>query len=225
MIIGERKPFEEIKNMVLSHKRVLVVGCGTCVTVCMAGGEKEVNILTLSLKMAMKLEEKNVEFQEATIIRQCEWEFIDELLLKTKNIDAILSLGCGIGVSCLSERFPQIPVYPALNTSFLGFPEKQGVWVERCGACGDCMLHLTAGVCPVVRCSKGLFNGPCGGSSNGKCEISKDIDCAWHIIYERLKGLNKLELLEKIIPPKDWSNERSGGLRRITREDIMVEER
>lgn len=217
MIVAERKPFDEIKNMLLPHKRVLVVGCGTCVTICMAGGEKEVEILTLSLKMATK-----IEFTSVTIIRQCEWEFVEELVNKTKDIDAILSLGCGIGVSCISERFPDIPTYPALNTSFLGFPEKQGIWVERCGACGDCILHLTAGICPVVRCSKGLFNGPCGGSKDGKCEISKDIDCAWHLIYERYKRLNKLALLEDIIPPKDWSKERSGGLRKITRPDIAI---
>lgn len=217
MIIAERKPFDEIKHMIFPHKRVLVVGCGTCVTICMAGGEKEVEILTLSLKMATK-----IEFTSVTITRQCEWEFIEQLQDKTKDIDAILSLGCGIGVGCISERFPKIPVYPALNTSFLGFPEKQGRWVERCGACGNCILHLTAGVCPVVRCSKGLFNGPCGGSKNGKCEISKDIDCAWQIIYERYKTLNKLELLEEIIPPKDWSSSHSGGLRNITRPDIAI---
>lgn len=220
MIIAERKPFSDIKNMVISHKNVLVVGCGTCVTVCMVGGEKEVEILTLSLKMAIKPSE--IEFRSATIIRQCEWEFIDELADKVKNIDAILSLGCGIGVSCISERFPKIPVYPALNTSFLGFPEKQGVWIERCGACGDCILHLTAGICPVVRCSKGLFNGPCGGSVNGKCEISKEIDCAWDLIYKRYKALNKLSILEEIIPPKDWSKERSGGLRKVIRSDIAI---
>ncbi len=222
MIIAQRKPFDEIKEMVSNHKRVLVVGCGTCTTICMAGGEKEVNILSLSLKMAMRLEGREIEFQEATIIRQCEWEFVDELADKTKNVDAILSLGCGIGVSLLSERFPQIIAYPALNTSFLGFPERQGVWVERCGCCGNCVLHLTAGVCPVVRCSKGLFNGPCGGSNQGKCEISKDIDCAWQIIYDRLKGLNKLEILEEIIPHKDWSSERSGGVRKMVREDVII---
>lgn len=221
MIIAERKPFDEIKQMVLSYKSVLVVGCGTCVTICMAGGEKEVNILTLSLKIATG-EENKTEFKEATITRQCEWEFVDELTDKTKDIDAILSLGCGVGVSCLSERFPKIPVYPALNTSFLGLKEKQGIWVERCGACGNCILHLTAGICPIVRCSKGLFNGPCGGSRNGKCEISKDIDCAWQIIYERYKALNKLKMLEEIIPPKDWSTERSGGARKITKPDIAI---
>ncbi|MEW6482647.1 MAG: methylenetetrahydrofolate reductase C-terminal domain-containing protein [bacterium] len=223
MIIAERKPFDEIKKMVSSHKRILLVGCGTCVTVCMSGGEKETKILALSLKMATRLEGKEIEFFEETIIRQCEWEFVDELSNKIKDIDAILSLGCGIGVSAIAERFPQIPVYPALNTSFLGFPEKQGLWVERCGACGNCILHLTAGICPVVRCSKGLFNGPCGGSNKGKCEISKDVPCAWQIIYDRLKELNKLELLDEIIPPKDWSTERSGGLRKIIREDIYIE--
>jgi len=225
MVIAERKPFDEIKEMVRLYKRVLIVGCGTCTTVCMSGGEKEVKILSLSLKMSFKLEGKDIEFNEATIIRQCEWEFVDELADKIKDIDAILSLGCGVGVSLITERFPQIPVYPALNTSFLGFPEKGGLWVERCGFCGDCILHLTAGVCPVVRCSKGLFNGPCGGSKNGKCEISKEIDCAWQIIYDRLKALNKLGLLDEVIPPKDWSKERSGGVRRVIREDVYTEHR
>lgn len=221
MIIAEQKPIDEIKGMVIPYQKVLVVGCGTCVTICMAGGEKEVGILSTALKMACQLDGKRIEFLEVTIERQCEWEFIDRLKERLEGIEAILSMGCGVGVQAISERF-KLPVYPALNTKCLGMPEEQGLWLERCGTCGDCMLHKTGGICPITRCSKSILNGPCGGSMGGKCEIDKEIVCGWQLIYDRLKDLGRLESLEEIIPPKDWSVSSHGGQRKVVREDVRI---
>jgi hypothetical protein len=129
-------------------------------------------------------------------------------------------MACGCGVQEVARRFKEKPVFPAVNTKFMGASERQGVWAERCQGCGDCLLGLTGGICPIARCSKRLLNGPCGGSSNGKCEINPDVDCAWQLIWERLKALGLESRYEDIAPPKDWRTSRDGGPRRIIREDL-----
>ncbi|MBC7341521.1 MAG: methylenetetrahydrofolate reductase C-terminal domain-containing protein [Clostridia bacterium] len=222
MIVGERKPLAEIWQMVSQHQRLLVVGCGTCVTVCLAGGEKEVGILASSLELIALRQNQNLKVVEKTIIRQCEKEMVRELEAEAREVEAIVSLGCGAGVQTIAEIFAGLPVYPGLNTSFIGIPEEQGVWSERCAACGNCILDRTGGICPIARCSKSLLNGPCGGSQNGKCEIDPTIDCGWQLIYDRLKTLGQLNKLEEILPPKDWSTNRDGGPRRIDRGDLRL---
>jgi len=222
MIVGERKPMQEILDMIADHKKIFIAGCGTCVAVCMAGGDKEVSILSSAIKMARNKENKPIEILEQTPLRQCEREFVDELKDKIEACEAVLSMACGIGVQTLVERFPKVIVYPAVNTTFLGLPEEQGVWSERCGACGNCVLDKTGGICPIVRCSKSLLNGPCGGSQDGKCEVDPEVDCAWQLIYDRLKTLGKLDKLVEILPPKDWSTGRDGGPRKIIREDMKL---
>lgn len=224
MIVGEQKPLDEIKEMIAGHRKVLVVGCGTCVTVCFAGGEKEVGILASALRMKSKLDNEEITIDEATVQRQCEWEYLDAIGEEIEAHDLVLSLGCGIGAQAIAERFPDARVVPGLNTSFLGLPEKQGVWAERCAACGKCILDKTAGICPIARCAKSLLNGPCGGSQGGRCEIDPQVECAWQLIYDRLQARGELELLEEIIPPRDWSTNRDGGPRRIIREDLQFEE-
>jgi len=220
MIIAEQKAFEQIRRMIDGYKRVLVVGCGTCVTVCFAGGEKEVGILASSLRMADRVDGKERTIDEETIHRQCEWEFIDPLKEKAPSYDAILSLGCGVGVQTLAEVFPNLPVLPGLNTSFMGLPVEPGVWAERCAGCGNCVLDQFGGICPIARCSKSLLNGPCGGSSGGRCEIDPNVQCGWQLIYDRLKARGELWRLEKVVEPKDWRTSRDGGPRRIVREDL-----
>jgi len=222
MIIGQQKPLDEIKRMIADYQKVLILGCGTCVTVCFAGGEKEVGILASALRMATGLEGQNKEFLEATVQRQCEYEYNQEVADLVREADAVLSLACGIGVQTMNEQFPETITLPGLNTSFLGQPVEQGVWDERCQACGNCILDKTAGICPIARCSKSLLNGPCGGSQNGKCEIDPEIDCAWQLIYDRLKALGKLELMVEIQPARDWSTSRDGGPRKIIREDLRL---
>jgi len=221
VIVAEQKPLDEIKRMIAGCKRILIVGCGTCTTVCFAGGEKEVGILASELRMARKLDGDPIETIERTVQRQCEWEYLDPLAEEIEQVDAILSMGCGVGVQALAECFPNKIVLPALNTKFLGLPVEQGVWSERCVGCGDCILGKTAGICPITRCSKGLLNGPCGGSQNGKCEIDPSVECAWQLIYDRLKALGQLELMAEIMPPKDWSTSHHGGPRKVVREDLQ----
>lgn len=222
MIIAEQKPLAEIKSLLGDAAKVLVVGCGTCVTVCFAGGEREAAILGASLRMATKLDGNGKQVTHATVQRQCEWEYLDQVAEQVKETDIILSLGCGIGVQAVAEHFPEKWVVPGLNTTFLGIPVEQGVWSERCAACGDCILDLTGGICPIARCSKSLLNGPCGGSEAGHCELDPNIPCAWQLIYDRLNSMNKLENIYEIRPPKNWQRSRDGGPRKIVREDLRL---
>jgi ferredoxin len=223
MIIGEQKPLEEIKQLVADHDSILVLGCGTCVTVCFTGGEKEVGVLASSLRIATKIEGNTKVIDEATVQRQCEWEFLDAIRDQVDKHDLILSMACGIGVQAIAERFPKALVAPAVNTTFLGLPEEHGLWTERCAACGDCVLGGTAGICPIARCAKSLLNGPCGGSQGGKCEIDPEVPCAWQLIYDRLSAQGQLEQLLEITPAKDWSRSRDGGPRRLLREELRLQ--
>lgn len=204
MIVAERKPLEEIEEMIAGYKRILIVGCGTCVTICWAGGEKEVGILASQLRLAFGKDGNELLTSEVTIERQCEREMVEELRDKVQEVEAIVSLGCGAGVQTIAEVFEETPVYPALNTKFVGMPEREGVWVETCRACGDCFLGKTGGICPVVRCAKGLLNGPCGGTKRGKCEVDPEKDCAWTLIYRRLEKQGRLDLMRKYYPPRNF---------------------
>jgi len=207
MIVGERKPFEEIKDSVQGHKKLLILGCGTCVSVCMAGGEKEVELLASQLRMANKLDNKDVEIGEATIQRQCDKEYIEPILEMAKGYDAILSMACGAGVQMMADLVEPIPAIPALNTRFIGVAEGEGRWSEKCRACGNCVLGEYAGICPIARCPKSILNGPCGGSQGGKCETDPNRDCAWALICERLVRQGKLDNIIKIAPPKDFRSQ------------------
>ncbi len=222
MIIAEQKPLSELKTLLGSAQNVLVVGCGTCVTVCFAGGSREAAIVAASLRMASRLDGGPKEVRDVTVQRQCEWEYLDQIAEQVQDVDIILSLGCGIGVQAIAEHFPQHWVVPGLNTSFLGLPTEQGIWAERCAACGDCVLGLTGGICPIARCSKSLLNGPCGGSEAGHCEINPEVDCAWQLIYDRLSSMGKLDLLLELQPPKNWRTSRDGGPRKIIRQDLRL---
>lgn len=222
MIIGERKPIQEIIGMLKGIKNILILGCGGCATVCSAGGEKEVEILASIIRIDRKKKGEPVETNEKTLARQCDTEYLEELKDEVDKYDAVLSMGCGVGVNFLADMYPKTIILPALNTSFMGVSEEQGVWSERCAGCGNCILDKTGGLCPVARCSKRLLNGPCGGSQNGRCEINPDIACVWQLIYDRLKGLNQLEKLQEIFPMKDWSSSLHGGPGKIVREDLTL---
>jgi ferredoxin len=205
LIVAEQKPFDEIRQMIAPYGRVLILGCGTCMTVCDAGGEREVSFLHSALRLAQTKTGNGAHtFSEYTVKRQCDPEFLDQLVDKITDVDAVLSLGCGIGVQAIAERFPELPVLPGVNTSFMGMTKESGVWDERCAACGDCRLEDTAGICPITRCTKGILNGPCAGVKNGKCEANKDMDCAWVLIYKRLERLQQLEKMRRYYPPRNF---------------------
>ncbi|MGD0949215.1 MAG: methylenetetrahydrofolate reductase C-terminal domain-containing protein [Candidatus Binatia bacterium] len=223
MIVADRKKIPEIRDMIKEHDRVLLLGCGTCVTVCLAGGEREVGILGTALRMALRLIGRDkVVVDECTIERQCEDAFIEIVAPRIGAYDAVCSLGCGAGVQNLAERFPNTPVYPGLNTQFIGVLESQGVWTEKCAACGNCRLGEFAGICPFSRCAKRLLNGPCGGSQEGRCEVRPELECGWQLIYDRASALGILGKLEAIAEPHDWSTALDGGPRKVVREDQYI---
>ena len=219
MITAEQKPIDEIREMISPYKRILAVGCASCVAECAAGGEKETGALAATLRMAAKIAGEDIIIEEKTLERQCVRDFVILLDEVIGGYDAILSLGCGAGVQAVGDIYPEVPIIPALDTEFLGETKDQGLWLENCLGCGGCMLFYFGGVCPLARCSKQLLNGPCGGSMDGKCEVSPEIPCAWHSIIDRLSSFNGLDRLEKIYPPKDWSKKQGRGPRKIVRED------
>lgn len=223
MIVAQQKPIKDIAQMIQDCQKILLVGCGGCVTVCLAGGEKETEILAASLRLMRRLQDVPLETVTYVATRQCDPEYIAPLDNLVTDVDAVISLACGVGVQYIAERYPNKWVAPALDTRFIGGSVQHGIWEERCGLCGECVLHRTGGICPIIRCSKSLLNGPCGGSQYGKCEISKDVDCAWQLIYDRMKSLGKLDKLLEIQPPKDWSNARDGGPRKAIREDVIID--
>lgn len=221
MIVAEQKPIDEILTMLKGFQKILVLGCGTCVTVCFAGGAKEVEILSSLIRMDRMKKGEPIEIIEKTLVRQCDHEYLNELSDSIDRFDAVLSMACGVGVNFLAESFPKSIFLPALNTKFMGVTETQGIWSERCAGCGNCILDKTGGLCPVARCSKQLFNGPCGGSQNGRCEVDPNIPCIWQLIYERLTSRGQDQLLRKIVPIRDWRSAGHGGPRRIIREDLL----
>ncbi len=222
MIVAEKKPIEEIIAQISEYKNILILGCNECVTVCEAGGKKEVGLLASALRMYFINAGKEVKIDERTLERQCDHEYLDEIRDIVDRYDAIVSLACGVGVQFTAEKYQNTPLLPGVNTCFLGVTEDRGLWTERCQACGQCLLASTGGICPVSRCAKRILNGPCGGSTKGKCEINAELDCAWQLIIDRLKALGRLDEYEKITPIKDWSKDRAGGPRKVVREDVQI---
>lgn len=219
MIVGQQKPLDEIVHSISGYKKILILGCGTCVSVCLTGGDKEAQTLARALEHAFRDRENPPSFDVNTIERQCERDWIETLLDIPEDTDAILSLACGAGVQTVADVYRKIPVIPGLNTTFLGAMDSPGVWNEKCHGCGDCILAETGGICPVSRCAKSLFNGPCGGTSDGKCEISsvigREVDCAWYLIIERLKERGKLDSLKEFRPVKNWITGNVNGPREL----------
>lgn len=214
--ITEQKPWEEILQYLDKHKKLYLIGCGTCATMCHTGGKTEV------LEMKDKLEEAGKTVTGWMVIPSACDELTREALIENAEeigaADGILVLSCSFGVQTVTQ-YANKPTYPALNTLFIGKEEAPGHFVEVCAQCGSCVLAQTAGICPLVRCAKSLLNGPCGGSVEGKCEVDPDIPCAWQTIYDRLAALGQLDKLEEIQPVQDWSTSCAGGPRRITISD------
>lgn len=224
MIVAERKPMEEILEMLAPYEKVLVLGCGGCVAVCLTGGERQADMLASQLRLALRGRSAKVSVAVDCITRQCEKEFFDDLTENPRDYDCVLSLACGAGVQYAAEQFPDVPILPAMNTTFLASNVAHGVWEEYCRGCGDCVLAWTGGICPVTKCSKGLINGTCGGTDGGKCEVDKDMDCGWLLIYERLKELGRLDEYRKMRPARDHRKDRGKGVRRLVLQDMVEEE-
>jgi hypothetical protein len=203
MIISKQKPFEEILDFLKDKDKIFITGCSLCATSCMAGGEQQIN------EMKEKLEKQGKTVTGWVVLDpSCHKLQVRSTLKKQKaelgEADAVLCMACGDGTQTVA-KLTKIPVYPANDTLFIGEVERIGQYSEACRACGQCELGWTAGICPITRCAKSLLNGPCGGAKNGKCEINPENDCAWILIYNRLKELGKLDTLLEMKDPKDYS--------------------
>ena len=205
MIITKKKALDEIVKHLEGEKTIFIIGCGECSTTCKTGGEEE------AIEMKNALEKRGFKISGMFIpTAPCVASKMRIAFAKNKKAvgeaDSILVLACGLGAQSVKDNlFSEKPVHIACDTFFMGQVAKDGAFLERCSACGECVLEMTDMICPVTRCAKGLLNGPCGGQSKGKCETDKDKDCAWILIYEALKKKNKLHLLREVRPPKNYS--------------------
>jgi ferredoxin len=212
--ITAQKPLEEIMKYLEKCQWVHIIGCGTCATLCHTGGKTEV------VEMKERLEASGKKVTGWMVIpTACDELTRDALRENARAVDAadcILAMTCATGVQTIALHLKKAkPVYPGLNTLFLGTEDRPGHFIEACMQCGSCVLGRTAAICPLVRCAKSLLNGPCGGSAEGKCEVSNDIPCAWQLIYDRLAEMGRLDEMDEIEPVKDWSSSASGGPRMV----------
>ena len=204
MIITERKPLEEILEGLKGHKNIFLIGCGECSTTCKTGGEPELAKMKAFLEEHGKTVVGSAIPNAPCIAAQTKTEFAKNMS-KLRSADAILVLACGLGVQSVKDNDRlALEVLPALNTVFGAVMDAKGSFQEKCSMCGECVLGVTGGICPVTLCPKGLLNGPCGGMDKGKCEVDKERDCAWVLIYRELEKRKKLEQMKKIHAPKDF---------------------
>ncbi|MFX1562238.1 MAG: methylenetetrahydrofolate reductase C-terminal domain-containing protein [Promethearchaeota archaeon] len=207
MIIPKQKPIEEILKITDGIENLLIVGCDGCSGVYQVGGEKQAETLATLIRMARQIKNKPGEIRHTIVLRQCDKQLVATTLRpQLENVDAILSLACGVGPQTLIDVFPDMNVLTAVDTFGMGGKDRElGHFFEYCRGCGDCLLNETGGICPMTRCPKALANGPCGGMLNGKCEVGNyENDCAWYRIYERLKTQERLDEFRKYRPPRDW---------------------
>jgi len=200
-LITRQKPFDEIKEQLADLDRLFIIGCGTCTTMTKTGGIDQV------LEMKDRLQELGKRVSGWTVIPTACDEMTEVAMKENsraiEDASCILAMSCALGVHRISSYIDR-PVIPALDTLFIAVEDAPGYFREVCAQCGECVLGETAGICPITTCHKGLVNGPCGGTNNGKCEVDKEKDCAWTLIYERLRGQGRLDLMRKYHPPKNF---------------------
>jgi hypothetical protein len=204
MIVTIQKPLDEILDSLLPYSRLLVAGCDGCTQP--PRGLREAEALSLLLELGAGTRGKKLDLKITTFPKQCDSYLVaTQLKPQTDDVEAILSLACGVGVQTLTQVLPDLVTLPAQNTLFMGMEAREErTYEENCAACGDCILALTGGICPIARCAKGLLNGACGGSSNDKCEQDQGKDCAWCLIYQRLQKLGRLDVLREFRPPRNF---------------------
>ena len=204
MIITKAKPFPEILQSLERDKVIFLVGCSECATVCKTGGEEEVKAMRDHLEDEGKVVSGWVILDPGCNLLEARKEF-----RKTKKeiaqADSLVVMSCGGGAQIAQEASSKV-IHPTNNTLFLGTVKRFGQFQEYCSMCGECILDLTGGLCPVTRCPKGLLNGPCGGAKDEKCEVNPDNDCVWIEIYDRLKEIGRLkEFLASSVQVHDYS--------------------
>jgi len=203
MIFTSKKSFDEILKYLKNDKKIFIAGCGQCATVCKTGGDEEV----AAMKKALQAEGKVVT-GAVVLDPPCHLIEVKKKYQENKDAisqcDSILVLACGDGAQTIMEGAKK-KIRPALDTLFLGEVERGGHFKETCSLCAECVLDSTGGICPMTICSKGLLNGPCGGAKDEKCEVDREKDCAWVLIYKRLSEIGELDKMKTAKPPKDYS--------------------
>ena len=205
MIISKQKEIKDILEYLKDDKSIFLIGCGECSTTCKAGGEDEIKKIKEVLEKEGKVITGYAVPEAPCIAAKVKMELAkNKKAIESSN--AILVMACGLGIQSVKENLRAAKrVHVGSDTLFMGALDSSGAFLEKCSACGDCVLELTALICPITRCPKSLLNGPCGGQDKGKCEVDKDRDCAWVLIYNELKKEGRLDLLKEIKPPKDYS--------------------
>jgi hypothetical protein len=206
--ITQPKSEEEIDRLLNGLGRIFIVGCGTCVTLTRTGGEPEVTAMNKRLSEKGKL--ITGQMVVAVACDNLTREILAEFGQQIDQADALLIMTCAFGVQTIARQLKKM-VVPALNTVFIGKETAVGEFNEICTQCGTCIIGETGGICPVTSCHKGLVNGPCGGTNNGKCEIDSLKDCVWTLIYNRLKELGRLDSMRKLQPPRNHLGEPTPG--------------
>ena len=206
MIITKQKSIKSILGFLKDSKNIYIVGCAQCATICKTGGEKEVSDIAGVLKKKGKIITGTAILDPACHLVKVKQFFYKNKKALSKS-DALLVMACGNGTQVIIDGTKGMRAYTGLDTLFLGEIERGGHFSQKCVLCGECILDRTEGVCPITICAKGLLNGPCGGSKNGKCEIDKDRDCGWILIYNRLKDNGNLDKMKKIVEPQDYSKQ------------------
>ncbi len=209
MIVSVAKPIEEIIEAIGTEQRIFLVGCSLCATVCRTGGWPEVEAMQKTLEAHGKTV-TGKEVIEATCNGFQVYRALQKHKESLKDSDSLLVLTCGGGVqnvqTVLAEMdLARLWVHPACDTIMQAEVTRETVFEQHCSLCGSCQLELTGGICPTTRCAKHLLNGPCGGAQDGKCEVDAERDCAWALIYARLKALGRLDDLLKYVPMRDHS--------------------
>lgn len=220
MIVRDLKPDAEICEILKPYKRVVIIGCAGCYgeggatnveNVAKSIGAKGINVVAQGITprqcaWILRCHEKGLKNKsEADIVMELAQSAGKGLRKEeVEKADALLSMACGVGAQTIAELAPSKAVIPAFNTKFMGRKEPQ-YFYEQCVGCGECIIHKTEGICPVTKCPKSDMNGPCGGVHNGKCEVYRDNDCVWMLIYEKLKSSGNLKQLRMRSAPKDFS--------------------
>jgi len=211
MMGQEKKPIEEVLDSLDGKKKIAVIGCGGCSTVFHTGGIEEVNEMAETLtKQGKKVTPIGLPFAVFACYKPFSSMFVEKFKKDLKDCDAVLMMSCGDGLQTVREILDEElgvekPIYPATNAMGVsgGGPDK---FIEKCQGCGDCVVGKTAGICPLTECPKGLLNGPCGGTrQDGKCEVDPEKDCAWYLIYNRLKNIGELDKINNFVESHDWS--------------------
>ncbi|MCX7926921.1 MAG: methylenetetrahydrofolate reductase C-terminal domain-containing protein [Candidatus Omnitrophica bacterium] len=205
MILTQAKPFEEILDSLKDKTKIFLIGCGECATACKTGGEPELLLLKQKLEEAGKTVIGWCIPQSTCVSAKLKSELAKQII-NLRKAEVVLVLSCGLGVQSVKDNDRLgLVILPANNTVAAVLRDSQGRFLEKCSFCGECLLDKTEGICPITLCPKGLLNGPCGGMDKGKCEVDKNRDCAWVLIWKEAQNKNNLEIFKRILPARDYT--------------------